>query len=603
MALRELLLSLGVEVDKSGVANADSALGKLKKAAVVAAAAFAGLKAVQGIGNLVDGVREMGDEIDKSSKQIGIGVEALQEWRFAAGLAGVAGNEMSNSLGRLQKNAFEAANGNKKMTEDFQKLGISVLDGAGNIKSADTLLTEFADGINGLDNETEKVALSLNLMGRTGKKLLPLFAEGSEGIAKMRQEAQELGGIMGQDLIDATVKLTDDQFRAQQAWQGIKNQIAGAIIPLFIKFANVSIKVGKALAGPVKMAIRTLKFALDVLWNILEFIISGWVQLVEVLGTVGTALLVLGAAFLLFGKKAVLTAIRVAAAWVIANLPFILMAALIALMLLALEDFIGFLQGKDSLIGRFIGGFRKWVRQMGGVSAAIGKIMETLFKKIFGLSDETARKIGGVFAAISEVIKFVFVGIPTFLGESLAAAYLWVQKFAQDFEDAMSAAVDAVIDKYNDLVDAVADFIQAAAEATGLDSFVDKGAQVDRKADMKAQRERAAASKEALRTRVKIFKQLEKEGFGTFTGPQAGQANIARNVGLSGIKDEAAAQARFEQLSQDINAPITVTVDARGATNPAKVGTATANAIDNSAAHRRAKQGVVTRRPVASGSE
>ena len=597
MALRELLLSLGVGVDANGVKNADAALGKLKKAAIVTAAAFAAIKAVKGIGSLVDGVRGLGDEIDKTSQQLGLGVEELQEWRFAAGLAGVGGEEMSNSLGRLQKNAFEASKGNKTLAEDFKRLGVNVKDADGNLKNADTLLTEMSDGFQGLDNDSEKVALSLNLMGRTGRKLLPLFKDGSVGIKKMREEAQSLGGVMDQDLINATVKLTDDQFRAQQAWQGVKNDIAGAVIPIFIKWSNAMVSVAKAVRGPLKGAIQVIRTIVEAFTGTMEVLnetFSG-------LGTAFSALIpilgALGIAMTIFGRKAVVAALRTAAGWALAALPFLLIAALIGLVFLALEDVIVFMKGGDSLIGRFIMGFRKWIKQMGGVGAAIGRIFEILAKRVFGLSDDMSRKVGAVFAAVAAVIEFIFVTIPTVVGESLAAAYLWVVQFAKDFEDAMTAAVDAVIERYEALVDAVADFIEAAAKATGLDSLVDKGAKRDYKQEAIDDRKRKKESAARLSQRIKIFKQLEKEGFGTFTGPQAGQANVARNVGLTGIKDQAAAQARLNQLTQDINAPITVNVDASGQSSPAAIGESVATKVNKVQNTRQSMQGFVTGPP------
>ena len=583
MALRELLLSLGVEVDKQGVANADAALGKLKKAAIVAAGAFAAIKAVKGIADTVDGVREMGDEIDKTSQQLGLGVEALQEWRFAAGLAGVGGQEMSNSLGRLQKNAFEASKGNKKLAEDFERLGVSVVDAEGNLKDADTLLTEMSDGFQNLDNDSEKVALSLNLMGRTGRKLLPLFKDGSEGIAAMREEAQDLGGIMGQDLIDATVQLTDDQFRAQQAWQGIKNDIAQAVIPIFIKFSNVMISIAKTIRGPLKAAIQVMRtifgvFAdgAEILNEIFEGLGTALLALVPILATLGIALRI-------FGAESVLAAAKTAAAWIIAALPFLLIVATIALMLLALEDFIGFMQGKDSLIGRFLDGFRKWVKTMGGVSGAIGAIVEKLFKKIFGLSDETSRKIGGVFAAIAATVKFLFVELPTIIGESLAKAFLFISEWAGDFKDAIVAAIDFVVDAFDELTDAVADAIGEVAEFVGLggDENVPSDAEL-RKID----RDRRKQRDKEFEQRVAIFKKLEQEGFGT-AAITAETRTHSRGAGLTGIRDEAAAQARFLELQQDINAPLTVNVDARGRETPAAIGNEVAGKVSKAQSNRQ----------------
>ena len=581
MALRELLLELGVDVKDSDVKKADGALSKLKKAALAAAAAFVSIKAVQGIGNLVDGVRGLGDEIDKTSQQLGLGVEELQEWRFAAGLAGVAGQEMSNSLGRLQKNAFEAAKGNKTLAEDFKRLGVNVKDADGNLKNADTLLTEMADGFQGLTNDSEKVALALNLMGRTGRKLLPLFKDGASGIAEMRKEAQSLGGIMDQDLIDATVRLTDDQFRAQQAWQGFKNQIAGKIIPVFIKLANFSLKIAKSLRGPLTKALEIVGVAFNVLKglilaivNIVETTVGVFDELIDTFGKTIVALGSLGLAMVIFGVKSAQAAAATLIGWVLALAPLLLMAALVAAVILLFDDIITFFKGGDSLIGRLIDRFKDWVKEMGGFGGIVKSIFKSLFKTILGVSDETAGKIVDFFSDGFADIKAAVVGLGTDIGEGFAKAFLFVTDFVDKFKKAFTEAIDFLIDKFNALTDTVVDFIAAAAEATGLDAFVDKGAQVDIQQERKNSKERKRLLQEDVSRRIRIFQQLEREGFGTFSAT----AGKGGGAGLTGAK--AGAQERFAQIAQQqIDASVTVNVDATGQTDRAGIARKTATEV------------------------
>lgn len=591
MALRELLLKLGVDVDPAGVKKADDALAKIKKAAIVAAAAFVAIKAIKGIASIADDVRGIGDELDKTSQQIGISTDALQEWRFAAGLAGASGTEMSNSLAKLQKNAFDAATGGTEMADDFKKLGVSVLDSNGQIKDANTLLTDMADGFAALTNDTERSALAQNLMGRAGKKLIPLLKGGSKAIAEMKAEAQSLGGILGKDLIAATVKLTDDQLRSQQAWQGVKNDIAGKIIPIFIKFSNLMIGVAKAIRGPLNTAISVFGGIIEAIVTIVETLIGTFGELDNIFDQVTIGIGALGFAFLILGRKAVVAGIKTAAAWVLASLPIILMTLLVGFLLLAIEDFITFMRGGDSVIGRIVGRFREWVDEMGGIGPAMKKLFIDIFMSIFNVSKETADKIVTTFQAIWFAIKETFDKIGTAIGEGLAAAFIFVEEFAADFARVFTEAIDTVIEKYEALTDAVANFIQAAAEATGLDALVDKGAEVDVAGDRKRARERTKRIKDEAANRVKILRQLEREGFGTFvgatetaTGRQASQLTGAR----------AGAQERLTQLQQNINAPLTVNVDASGQTNPAAIADSVATKIVRTQSNRQIAQSFQT---------
>jgi len=416
MALRELLLKLGIDVDKGGVRNADAALGSLKKAAVAAGAAFVAFKAISAIKGVVDDVRAMGDEIDKTSRQIGIGAEALQELRFAGGLAGASSAEVSTSLKKLQKNAFEAARGTKTMVDDFAKLGINVKDANGNLKSGEQLINEVADGMQGLSNDTERAALAQTVMGRAGAKLVPLLVQGSEGINKMRLEARELGGVMDQELIDATAKLTDDQARLGQAWQGLKNGIAKEVIPIFLKVVNAMIKIAKVIRGPVIAAISVISNIVGGFIEAMEFLNEKFGGLGTVIGIVTTGLGALGAAMLLFGRKAVFAAIRVAAAWALANLPLVLMIGIIGLILLIIDDVVTFFRGGDSLIGRFIDKIRGWVKEVGGFTNFVSELFRKFLTKVLGFSDATATKITDVFEVVVETISDIISSVGKAIG-------------------------------------------------------------------------------------------------------------------------------------------------------------------------------------------
>jgi hypothetical protein len=263
MALREMLLKLGVDVDKKSEQQALSGLDKIKAAAKLVAAAFAAIKSAQVFLAVTDEIRGLADEIDKTSQQLGLSAQALEEFRHAANLSGVAGREMSDTLSKLQKNAFEASTGNKTLAEDFERLGVNVMDANGQVKSAEILVAEMADGFAGLDNETEKVGLSLNLMGRAGRKLLPLLNAGSEGIAEMRQEARDLGGVFGDELIAKSVQLTDDQARLEFAMRGLKAVIATELMPGIIEVTQRMIQFAVSMRGPLSTAIRFVRRIID----------------------------------------------------------------------------------------------------------------------------------------------------------------------------------------------------------------------------------------------------------------------------------------------------------------------------------------------------
>lgn len=453
MALRELMLTLGIEVDKKGEQDALSATQKIRAAAGAAAVAFGAMKAKEFVKNTVEEIRGLGDELDKTSLQIGVSTDALQELRHVAGLAGVGALEMTDALAKLQKNAYEAATGNKTLAEDFAQLGVSVTDAAGNVKSGEQLLAEMADGMTRLDNDTAKVGLSMNLLGRSGKRLLPLLNQGSQAINEQREEARLLGGVFDKELIASTVQLTDDQARLQMATRGLKAIVAKEFLPAIIESTQELILLAKAVQGPLSRAFlffRRIGRGFGQMTKFLE----------ERLGTFGTALDItikglglLGVAFLLIGKQATIAGIKVAAAWLIANAPIILMIALLAAIgtaiFLLIEDFVAMGEGAESVTGTIVQGFLDLVDELGGVGAAILSIFTTAF----------TYWLPGVSQAISDVISWFgglfdwLVGQLTFIGS------FWSETFTSAW-DGLKSILDTARDYWSGIFEGMWNVVQ-----------------------------------------------------------------------------------------------------------------------------------------------
>lgn len=380
MIVRELFTTLGLKVDSKSFKQGDQQTNKvadgLKK---LASAAVLGA-AIRGFSRFVRQQVDLADNIGKTSKQLGIQVGALQELRFAADLAGVEASAFDQSLALLQKNANEAASGMLSFKEDFDRLGISVKDANGELKDGPTLLAEIADGMNNLDNESERVALSLSLMGRSGRRLLPLFEDGAEGINAMRKEAQQLGFVLGEEDVAAAEFAKDEFTRLGRVVLGMKNRVFLAVLPSVTEFTGGLIEMGKKAAA---------------------FLRNG--KLVEVLLTLIGAAAAAMAAKLLFALGPLL-------------LPVAKLALLLVGVALAIEDVIIFLQGGKSAIGAFIDAvfglgaadefvqnFRAGIQLMGEAwDAASGSVL-TFGASLLGLEgdfqrvQDAASNIGAAF--------------------------------------------------------------------------------------------------------------------------------------------------------------------------------------------------------------
>lgn len=192
-ALRELFAKFDVQFDTGGLvagaAAVEGVVGKLKKFAGV----LAGGIIVHALTGFVEGVIDAGHELIVTSEQLGISAEALKTWQAIGKLAGVETEELNQGLKILQKNAYAASQGGEEQAKAFKKLGVHVKGANGELKGADELMAEIATGMAGTTNETERVALAQQLLGRAGSKLLPILTQGAAGVQAMKDRLEDLG--------------------------------------------------------------------------------------------------------------------------------------------------------------------------------------------------------------------------------------------------------------------------------------------------------------------------------------------------------------------------------------------------------------------------
>ncbi len=345
MALREIFARFGVEFDdgplKEGASSTDNMTGQLQKLGALLAGGFV----VRGIRNFVSSSAAIGDELDKTGRVIGISSESLQSWRFAANLSGVSAGDFSNSLIRLQRNAFDASEGMAAQKRSFDLLGISVTDADGNLREIEDILPELADGLQGLENPSERVALLNTLMGRSGARLAPLFEEGAAGVAAMRAELTELGGGASQDFIQASAEITDAVARQEAAMLALRSKIGVVLLPIVQRGTDAFTRFAVALG---------------------EF--TEGTQIVE------ASLAILGTAAVAFGIKTALAfgpALAAVTAYGIA----------VALAVLIVEDLFTALDGGDSILGDLndsIADFIALNEDAGGVIGFVANVWKEL---------------------------------------------------------------------------------------------------------------------------------------------------------------------------------------------------------------------------------
>ena len=174
---------------------------------------------------------DYGDEIAKAAGKTGMTTEAISGLRYAAEQSGVAFGNLEMGLARMQRSAVMAAEGGNRTAEVYQRLGVNVRDSAGNIKSGDVLFTELAQAISEVQNPTERAALAMEIFGRSGAQMLPLFKDGAAGIAELTDRAEQLGLILDAESAAAAERFNDSLSDLKMGAMAISNSLAQSLFP------------------------------------------------------------------------------------------------------------------------------------------------------------------------------------------------------------------------------------------------------------------------------------------------------------------------------------------------------------------------------------
>lgn len=174
-----------------------------------------------------------GDEVAKSAGRLGIGVSALSELKFAADQSGSSFEELETSLKKMSKAIGEATFGNDELRRTFQVLGVP-LERLRTMKP-DQQFEAIADALSRIEPPAARMALLLELFGKSGERMGVLVGKGGEGIRRLREEANALGLVLSEGAAKEAENLTEAFRRLDLGLAGVRKNIGAALAPAMLE--------------------------------------------------------------------------------------------------------------------------------------------------------------------------------------------------------------------------------------------------------------------------------------------------------------------------------------------------------------------------------
>jgi hypothetical protein len=189
-------------------------------AAAAAAAAF-GAAAVAVGRNLLTLEAEV-ERLTQLASRLGVSFDFIQVLQVAAVKTGTSVDELGSSFNRFLKSVNDARTGSSAAVSAFGDLGISV----DQVRSAtpEQLFTDVAAALLQIDDPARRAAVALQLFGKAGLELLPVFDE----LATAREELERLGAAISDRQREQIARFGDELDRASIAAKGFADQSSAA---------------------------------------------------------------------------------------------------------------------------------------------------------------------------------------------------------------------------------------------------------------------------------------------------------------------------------------------------------------------------------------
>lgn len=475
----ELVTILGFDTDDSGAKQFQAAMGGVKKTVtIITSAVLAAEAAIVSYSNkIAAGV----DELGKFSASFGISAQRIQQFEFATERAGGSAQDLRSDLASITKSLASPIPG--EFNQGLFMLGVNVRDASGNLKSADQVLLDLADRFAGLDAKQRQIlATQVGLSEST----LRFISQGREEIERLSAKAIDLGGIIPDEATVIAAEYADRLTDVKLALNGISQIIAIAILPgmtnALSKFEEWIIANREFVTQNVQAVVegigRGFAFAFSMIEKGVDFVKSTFPELDKLGGKIDVARLIA------VGMVTALSFLAIAFSPLLLKIAAI--SAAISALVLIIDDFSAFVQGKKSLFGTFLDSFLEkfplakttveelkklfeaFVAGIGPLLGAIGLLIVDIFRagadesNIFGATVKAVINVAiaafNVFlGVVKNVIDIFSILIALFSGDFQTAAALVKELLGRNFEF-VAKIIDGIITNISTLITKVGEF-------------------------------------------------------------------------------------------------------------------------------------------------
>ena len=198
------------------------------------------------ITSLVGSVNTSLDTLNDFSARTGIGVEALQGYSLAAKLAGVDTEQFGTAVQKLAVNIGKATPGDA-LDKSLRRVNLSVQELRA--LAPEQQFSAIGQAIAQLPTAADRAAASVEIFGKQGAALAPLFREGAASLEELKARADRLGIIVNETQIENVAAMNDGFDLVRATVEGIIGQVTGNLAPAVTAVTDEFLKFVEEFAG------------------------------------------------------------------------------------------------------------------------------------------------------------------------------------------------------------------------------------------------------------------------------------------------------------------------------------------------------------------
>ena len=355
--------------------------------------------AVTALGTLAIKTTETVNSMSDTAKQLGVGLEALQKWEYAAKQLGSETQYLDRAFQKVNNLLGQIANGDD-VSEELAKIGLTMDDLAG--LDAEAAFAKIRNAISEVGDASTRTALANQFFGdKLGTLLNPVLSASEDELEAWMEEAEKVG-IVSEEDAEVTGALGNEIYALKQAFLSLRTELATALAPIITKIVNflkdTIIPKVKELIAKWKEMSSGLKTIIGVVGGIITAIgpvISIVAKVIGLVGKLKEAIEAVG------GATKVLGAVAKAGPWA-------LIISIIAILLLQNENFRALLKRLLDIVKQLID---KLVELVGKIIEKLKPILDLLMDVINQIIDVLVEVIDGVLDAVmlvlDEVVKLL----------------------------------------------------------------------------------------------------------------------------------------------------------------------------------------------------